>query len=66
MPEAAVLDSIRYDVLDESADPLYAALNLCRALAYLAEGRRTAGLLRSIEVVDEALRATGTGRSDGD
>lgn len=39
VPKEAVLDSIRYDVLDESADPLYAALNLCRALAYLAEGR---------------------------
>ncbi len=34
--------------------------------AYLAEGRRTAGLLRSVEVVDEALRAAGTGSSDDD
>lgn len=32
--------------------------------AYLAEGRRTAALLRSIEVVDRALRRAGTEQSD--
>ncbi|WP_017613831.1 hypothetical protein [Nocardiopsis salina] len=32
--------------------------------AYLAEGQRTAALLRSIEVVDAALREAAAGRAD--
>ena len=39
VPRSAVLDGIAFDVLDAGADPVYAALNLCRALAYLADGR---------------------------
>lgn len=43
VPRSAYADSILFDVADAAADiaenPVYCTLNLCRVLAYLAEGR---------------------------
>ena len=71
VPRDAVADSILRDALDESAEPVYAALNLCRALAYFAEGRLLSkrggavwALRRLPEADHPAVRRALTGDSD--